>query len=200
MVSKVREDGDRDEDDRELPAGNPDRGQNQPPGFWILTSSLAQPSETSRLLYEDPYQPHYGAVNPHPNVPQPDPEELRRERDALERLCAQTSEYAITFRLSYYEANPFVRSKLIDVTQPADAEESSKINNEYPRLFNQRFKLPPSSSLSSSPEPTTAIEESWLAATADKLEDWAQVKRMSIGEIVIRFDKGAVENTSVSNQ
>ena len=53
--------------------------------------SLAQPSET-RLLYEDPYQPHYGTSNHHPNVPQPDPEELRRERDALERLCAQTSE------------------------------------------------------------------------------------------------------------
>ncbi|KAF2239747.1 hypothetical protein EV356DRAFT_528315 [Viridothelium virens] len=144
--------------------------------------SSPDPSETSRLLYEDPYQPHYGAVNPHPNVPQPDPEELRRERDALERLCAQTSD------------------KLIDVAQSTDAEEPSKINSEYPRLFNQRFKLPPSSSLSSSPETATAIEESWLAANADKLEDWAQVKRMSKGEIVIRFERGAVGNSSVPNQ
>jgi len=52
-----------------------------------------QRSDSSHLL-GDAYQPHYGSINApgaH-SVPQPDPEEIRRQRDALERICAQTSE------------------------------------------------------------------------------------------------------------
>ncbi len=53
-----------------------------------------KPSESSQLLV-DPYQPHYGAINPNGGylAPQPDPEDIKREREALERLCAKTSEY-----------------------------------------------------------------------------------------------------------
>jgi len=59
--------------------------------------SLPQPSDTTQLL-TDAYPPHYGATTanggPHAGgAPQLDPEEIRRQRDALERLCAQTSEY-----------------------------------------------------------------------------------------------------------
>ncbi|KAI9666149.1 MAG: hypothetical protein M1821_004084 [Bathelium mastoideum] len=152
--------------------------------FACLTAdnALAQPSETSRLLYEDPYQPHYGAPNHHPNIPQPDPEELRRERDALERLCAQTSD------------------KLIDVAQSSNADEVSKINSEYPHLFNQRFQAPRPSSVSSSTEGASIQESSWLAADADKLEDWAQVKEITTGAIVISFDRGAAGQTKALHE
>ncbi|KAI9691151.1 MAG: hypothetical protein M1822_008771 [Bathelium mastoideum] len=170
--------------------------------FACLTAdnALAQPSETSRLLYEDPYQPHYGAPNHHPNIPQPDPEELRRERDALERLCAQTSEYGIHSRCIYYRADDLTRSKLIDVAQSSNADEVSKINSEYPHLFNQRFQAPRPSSISSSTEGASIQESSWLAADADKLEDWAQVKEITTGAIVIGFDRGAAGQTKALHE
>lgn len=47
-------------------------------------------SETEGLLYEDA-QPQYGAVDSAATTTGPDPEHLRREREALERICAQTS-------------------------------------------------------------------------------------------------------------
>jgi hypothetical protein len=50
-----------------------------------------QQSDTSHLL-NDPYQPNYGTNNGSHNAPQPDPEELRRQRETLERICAETSE------------------------------------------------------------------------------------------------------------
>ena len=58
------------------------------------SSSLdTQPSDTHPLLNE-PYPPHnYGAVGDNiRSSPQVDPEEIRKQRDALERLCATTSE------------------------------------------------------------------------------------------------------------
>lgn len=50
-----------------------------------------QQSDSSHLL-GDQYQPNYGAAGGAHNVPQPDPEELRRQRETLERICAETSE------------------------------------------------------------------------------------------------------------
>ena len=50
-----------------------------------------QQSDTSQLL-GDGYQPHYGTLHAsshHP--PQPDPEEIRREREELEQICTDTS-------------------------------------------------------------------------------------------------------------
>lgn len=66
----------------------------------ILTSSI-QPSEAQHLLNE-PYPPnHYGTTGPdNRNSPQVDPEEIRKQRDALERLCAATSEYAVSLPLN----------------------------------------------------------------------------------------------------
>ena len=53
----------------------------------------SQPSDSSHLL-PDSYQAHYGSLNADQrHNPQVDPEEIRRQRDALERLCVQTSEY-----------------------------------------------------------------------------------------------------------
>lgn len=54
---------------------------------------LLQP-ESSRLLDDDPYQAGYGygALNHAQNPNQPDPEYVRREREALDAICQRTSE------------------------------------------------------------------------------------------------------------
>jgi len=86
--------------------------------------SNSDPSDSQELL-GDPYQPNqYGTLNPdHRNSPQLDPEEIRRQRDALERLCAQTSD------------------KLIDVAQSVNTDEGGldKLHTDYQRLFRERF-------------------------------------------------------------
>lgn len=50
--------------------------------------------ESSRLLDEDPYHAGYGygAFNTTQHANQPDPESVRREREALEAICQRTSE------------------------------------------------------------------------------------------------------------
>lgn len=55
--------------------------------------SLFKP-ESSRLLEEDPYQAGYGygALNQAQQANQPDPEYVRREREALDAICQRTSE------------------------------------------------------------------------------------------------------------
>lgn len=55
--------------------------------------------ESSRLLDDDLYQSNYGygALNHANQVQQPDPESIRREREALESICQRTSEYAFSF-------------------------------------------------------------------------------------------------------
>jgi len=86
--------------------------------------SNSDPSDSQHLLH-DPFQPNqYGTLNPdHRQNPQVDPEEIRRQRDALERLCAQTSD------------------KLIDVAQSSNTDEGglSKLQTDYQRLFRERF-------------------------------------------------------------
>lgn len=101
--------------------------------------SDAERSDSSHLL-GDPYQPQYGTLNAtgSHNSPRPDPEEIRRQRDALERICAQTND------------------KLIDVSQATFAEDGSKMTSEYPRLFNERF--PPLSPTQSSRPPSAPAD------------------------------------------
>ncbi|KAI4133541.1 MAG: hypothetical protein LQ347_002133 [Umbilicaria vellea] len=54
-------------------------------------------AETSRLLYDDAYQRHYGSHlhNGQRTAYQPDPEHLKREREALEGICHAMSENVI---------------------------------------------------------------------------------------------------------
>jgi len=53
--------------------------------------------ESSRLLDEDPYQAGYGygALNQAQQANQPDPEYVRREREALDAICQRTSDTVI---------------------------------------------------------------------------------------------------------
>ncbi|KAJ5899366.1 hypothetical protein N7495_004110 [Penicillium taxi] len=53
--------------------------------------------ESSRLLDDDPYQAGYGygALNHAQQQNQPDPEYVRREREALDAICQRTSDSVI---------------------------------------------------------------------------------------------------------
>ncbi|KAJ5662155.1 uncharacterized protein N7477_009771 [Penicillium maclennaniae] len=53
--------------------------------------------ESSRLLEDDPYQAGYGygALNHAQQANQPDPEYVRREREALDAICQRTSDSVI---------------------------------------------------------------------------------------------------------
>ena len=59
---------------------------------------FSKESESSQLL-GDSYQPQYGGASSGEGLvgPEPDPEDIKRERDALERLCTQTSELVAHF-------------------------------------------------------------------------------------------------------
>lgn len=138
-----------------------------------------EPSDTSQLL-GDQYQSQYGAAassGPHlGGCSQPDPEEIRRQRDALERICAQTSD------------------KLIDVSQSTHTDEGSKMANEYPRLFMERF--PPTNHEDSRPSSSgTACEQdemAWLAEVTKDMGDdgdWNHVKVVDDGSLTIQFDE-----------
>ncbi|KAF2837524.1 hypothetical protein M501DRAFT_1032758 [Patellaria atrata CBS 101060] len=85
-----------------------------------LQSSEPETSDTQHLL-SDPYQPQYGSNDR--SISQPDQEEIRRQRDALERICAQTSD------------------NLIDVSQAAVAEDGAivPIIHDFERLFREHF-------------------------------------------------------------
>ncbi|KAF1984932.1 hypothetical protein K402DRAFT_405707 [Aulographum hederae CBS 113979] len=113
-----------------------------------------QPSDTSHLL-GDPYQAHYGGVNAGASQgSQLDQEEIRRQRDALERLCAQTSD------------------KLIDVSQKTHSDEASR-RAQLARLFTESFppvtakpqtpSLPESEHSSSDTADLPVDEVTWLS-------------------------------------
>ncbi|KAF7718285.1 Uncharacterized protein PECH_002887 [Penicillium ucsense] len=53
--------------------------------------------ESSRLLDEDPYQTsyNYGSLHAQQANQQPDPESVRREREALDAICQRTSDSVI---------------------------------------------------------------------------------------------------------
>ncbi|MCJ1461602.1 hypothetical protein MMC07_000199 [Pseudocyphellaria aurata] len=57
----------------------------------------AENPETSRLLYDEPYRPNYGSniQNTQRLAYQPDPESLRREREALEGICHSMSDEVV---------------------------------------------------------------------------------------------------------
>ncbi|KAF2205392.1 hypothetical protein GQ43DRAFT_362490 [Delitschia confertaspora ATCC 74209] len=135
-------------------------------------------SDVSQHLLSDPYH-QYGSINasaPH-GILQPDPEEIRRQRDALERICAQTSD------------------KLIDVSQSAYTDEGSKMTSEFPRLFNERF--PESKSAGSRPSSADPCldgdEESWVDNVISNKEgdegNWEHVVSLKSGVLVVDFDK-----------
>ncbi|KAF2271557.1 uncharacterized protein EI97DRAFT_387649 [Westerdykella ornata] len=133
-------------------------------------------SDTSHLL-GDSYQPQYGSINPAASHSgrQIDPEEIRRQRDALERICAQTSD------------------KLIHVSQATYAEDGWKMISEYQRLFNERF--PPLKTEPSRPSSADATQEedeaTWLGKivgdSTDPEGSWERVEPVESGALTFQF-------------
>ncbi|KIV99339.1 uncharacterized protein PV09_08998 [Verruconis gallopava] len=132
--------------------------------------STSDPSDTHPLLNE-PYPPnHYGAVGDNArSSPQVDPEEIKRQRDALERLCTSTSD------------------KLIDVTQTTRSDEGRtappKVPTDYPRLFAEQFGGP-----LADPENEDDVDtlRNILRKQAKDLATWN--KPSNLGSLSIQFD------------
>ncbi|KZM20662.1 uncharacterized protein EKO05_0010622 [Ascochyta rabiei] len=107
------------------------------------------PSDASQLL-GDGYQPQYGTLDARPqHAPLPDPEEIRREREALEQICADTSSQLIT--VVQPTAQP-------DADQPHVSE-----TTDYAQHFSKRF--PSLRGLNKRPAPTEDAdvdEAAWL--------------------------------------
>ncbi|EUC27754.1 hypothetical protein COCMIDRAFT_103272 [Bipolaris oryzae ATCC 44560] len=134
------------------------------------TSDIDQ-SDASHLL-GDQYQPNYGTASSTHNVPQPDPEELRRQRENLERICAETNE------------------QLIPVSQPSalpEVSEQPSKNDEYAHLFNERFKSirhgRPASAGDNEDDETTWLENAVGSQGEDELD---QIKPAN-GKLTIQF-------------
>jgi len=170
-----------------------------------------QRSDNSQHLLSDPYH-NYGSINASgSHVAPPDPEEIRRQRDALERICAQTSEFVLSPPTPFVCAlanlsNPYY-SKLIDVSQSAYTEEGSKLTSEYPRLFNERF--PPTKPVGSRPESADGSEvdedeATWLAKivgeTNEEEGSWERVVPLKSGTLTVQFDDPPVSDNRRSGR
>ena len=85
--------------------------------IMLIILPCSQDPETSRLLYDDPYRSQYGShvQNVQRPVYQPDPESVKRERDALESVCHAMSESVDPTQASSTDANVGRISNLIDV-------------------------------------------------------------------------------------
>ncbi|KAL1801241.1 hypothetical protein ACET3X_001583 [Alternaria dauci] len=134
-------------------------------------TSEADHSDTSHLL-ADPYQPNYGTASSTHNAIQPDPEELRRQRENLERICAETNE------------------QLIPVSQPSalpEVTQQPSKNDEYAHLFNERFKSirteRPSSAGDNEDDETTWLENAVGNQGEDELDEIKPAK----GQLTIQF-------------
>jgi len=108
-----------------------------------------------------------------------DPEEIRRQRDALERLCAQTSD------------------KLIDVAQTTNAEEGGLSPTDYQRLFQERFYSQNQDLDDDDPRPssestlTDETESTWLAHIIEEdgqdILEWKTSEQL--GSLSVQFDE-----------
>jgi hypothetical protein len=153
-----------------------------------------QHSDTSHLL-NDPYPPNYGTHSAH-NAPAPDPEELRRQREALERICAETSEWVVaprTYLSRWSRTWPLTCSQLIPVSQPnaiSPEVEQSANEAEYARLFNERFATmrKPASRPASADVDADDNETAWLEqALGGQGEDEVDQIEPTKGGLTIQF-------------
>ncbi|KAJ4336828.1 hypothetical protein N0V95_008494 [Ascochyta clinopodiicola] len=102
------------------------------------------PSDASQLL-GDSYQPQYGTLDARPqHAPLPDPDEIRREREALEQICADTSSIpvpALPLPASLTTLIPC--SQLITVVQPTAQPDADQPHvsetTDYAHHFSKRF-------------------------------------------------------------
>ncbi|KAK1916630.1 hypothetical protein P3342_012255 [Pyrenophora teres f. teres] len=120
-------------------------------------TSESDQSDTSHLL-GDQYQPNYGTSSSAHNVPQPDPEELRRQRENLERICAETNE------------------QLIPVSQPSALPKSP---NSRPRTTNTPIFSMNASSRSAEMDVLPRLATTMTTRLAGSRTLWAARERRS---------------------
>ncbi|KAG7006382.1 hypothetical protein G7Y79_00015g039720 [Physcia stellaris] len=99
-------------------------------GFARRSSDSENP-ETSRLLYDESYRPHYGsAQQQHQRTSnQPDPESVRREREALESICHAMSDEVIDIFTTLPAPSSQTRKASVppQITRPETPEPSPEI-------------------------------------------------------------------------
>ncbi|KZF21043.1 hypothetical protein L228DRAFT_165303 [Xylona heveae TC161] len=144
------------------------------------SGSDAENPETSRLLYDDPYPPNYGGLNNGvPNgLSQADQQDIKREREALERVCLQTSD------------------KLIDIFalqhQPADCDSAETKSDRYHRLIDKVLASQGHNNLSMA-KAGESEEQHWLVAMAENptttttTRGWRSVNGNEVGELLGTF-------------
>ncbi|KAF9698023.1 hypothetical protein EKO04_004462 [Ascochyta lentis] len=134
------------------------------------------PSDASQLL-GDSYQPQYGTLDARPqHAPQPDPEEIRREREALEHICADTSSQLIT--VVQPTAQP-------DADQPPVSE-----TTDYAQHFSKRF--PSLRGLNKGPVPADdhdMDEAAWLDSALAGDDDGHEPVKPVQGGLTRQFGK-----------
>lgn len=90
-------------------------------------------SETSRLLYDDPYRPQYGAAGQtRAHHYQQDPESLRRETEALEGICHDMSDDVVdvsTLAPQSGQANSSLMSP--QITSTGGATPTAEVSEEH---------------------------------------------------------------------
>ncbi|KAG9199436.1 hypothetical protein G6514_008501 [Epicoccum nigrum] len=133
-------------------------------------------SDASQLL-ADGYQPQYGTLEARPqHPPQPDPEEIRRAREELEQICADTSSQLITV------VQPTVQP---DADQPQVTE-----TTDYAQHFSKRFP-----SIRGSKKDSTATAEAdmdeaaWLDSVLGGDEDGEAPVKAVQGGLTRQFGK-----------
>ncbi|KAF2157614.1 hypothetical protein K461DRAFT_309692 [Myriangium duriaei CBS 260.36] len=130
----------------------------------LQRSSDDEPSETDRLLYDETTanRTGYGTAGQGAQVSAPDPEELRRHREMLERICAETA------------------NNLIDVETTNAMALHGKPSAEFTKLLNTHFatssangstdqeppKTPVHNTASTPPEPPSPFTQAQLHAAA----------------------------------
>ncbi|KAI9872434.1 MAG: hypothetical protein M1830_001626 [Pleopsidium flavum] len=128
-------------------------------------------SETSRLLFDDPYHSHYGGLDQTGALStnfQPDPQELKREREALEAICQKTSENVIDiFAL---------------LPQPGDTGDRAEKARYYQRILKE---VQTSRPLSSNGQALSAKGVDGVEGDGDA--GWRSVKREGVGKLYSSF-------------
>lgn len=115
------------------------------------------------MLYTSPSHPTYGSGAQGASVPAPeiDPENLRRQREALEQICAETS------------------NELIDVMHHNVFTSGNKFTDGYGELFSRAFGGTADSN-------DQDEEEAWINVVRNA-EGLDEVKGLTKGDLVVQL-------------
>ncbi|KAI9669771.1 MAG: hypothetical protein M1829_005026 [Trizodia sp. TS-e1964] len=146
-------------------------------------------SETARLLYDEAAALHYGLNGAAPGANQLDPQDIQRERQALEHIVAQTSDNLIDiFALQPQKAN----APQLLLPDTFDTDGNSK-TAQYQRLLQEASPVtPPAWPTPLAPGTITRKDRDWLVELGCNaevvLERLKRVERGDVGKLLWGFD------------